>query len=352
MVATGVIQRVQPAVAGRAMKRTCLPLLRRREYIAGLGGAAAWPLAAGAQQSVTPLVVYVGASSPETSSRWLVAFRAGLGENGYAERQNVTIEYRFMEGRYEPLPGLMIDIIRRPVAVIVAPSNTIALASKSATSTIPIVFGVGDDPVRLGLVASLARPGGNLTGVNFFFQEVVAKRLELLYRMVPAAVRVSVLLNPANATSAEATLQQAQEAARSIGLLISVLKASTSREIDAAFASLERDRPSALLVAGDAFFATRRVQIANLASRDRIPAAYADFETVAAGGLMSYGPDLTDAFRQMGVYTDQLLKGAKPADLPVVQSTKFAFVINMQTARTLALTVPETLLATADEVIQ
>jgi putative tryptophan/tyrosine transport system substrate-binding protein len=246
----------------------------------------------------------------------------------------------------------MADLIRRRVAVIAALSNTIALAAKSATSTIPIVFGVGDDPVKLGLVASLARPGGNVTGVNFFFQEVVAKRLELLHRLVPEAVRVAVLLNPANSTSTEATLRQATEAARALGLQINVLKASTSHEIDAAFASLEQDRPDALFVAGDAFFANRRVQISNLAARDRFPAAYGDSETVAAGGLMSYGPDVTDAFRQVGAYTGQVLKGAKPADLPVVQSTKFAFVINMQTARTLGLTIPETLLATADEVIQ
>ena len=326
--------------------------MKRREFIAGLGAAAAWPVAVRAQQSVMPLAAFVHAGALDTMSRGLAAFRAGLGEIGYAERQNVTVEYYFMEGRYEHLPALMVDLTGRRVAVIVANGNTIALAAKSATSTIPIVFGVGDDPVRLGLVASLARPSGNATGVNFFFQEVVAKRLELLHRMVPAAVRVAVLLNPANAASAEITLQQAQEAARAIGLQINVLKASTSREIDAVFAGLERDRPGALFVAGDAFFATRRVQIANLAARDRIPAAYADTETVAAGGLMSYGPDLIDAFRQQGVYTGQVLKGAKPADIPVVQSTKFAFVINMQTARTLGLTIPETLLATADEVIQ
>jgi len=326
--------------------------MRRREFIAGLGSAAAWPVVGRAQQQALPVIGFVHLGSADTSANGVRVFRTGLGEIGYVDGQNVTTEYHWLQGQFDRLPSLMADLVRRRVAVIAAFGNPIALAAKSATSTIPIVFAVGDDPVRLGLVASLARPGGNVTGVNFFYQEVVAKRLELLHRLVPAAARVAVLLNPANASSTEATLRQAQEAARAIGLQISVLKASTSHEIDAAFASLERDRPGALLVAGDAFFASRRVQIANLAARDRIPAAYGESETVAAGGLMSYGPDVTDAFRRVGAYTGQVLKGVKPVDLPVVQSTKFAFVINTQTARTLGLMVPETLLAIADEVIQ
>jgi putative ABC transport system substrate-binding protein len=319
-----------------------------------LGGAAvAWPLAARAQQAALPVIGFLGTTSLENNVERLRTFRQALKETGHVEGENVAIEYRWADGQYDRLPALAGELVRQQVTVIASAEGPVsAFAAKAATTTIPIVFAVADDPVRLGLVASLARPGGNLTGVNFFFQEVVAKRLELLHRLVPEAVRVAVLLNPANASSTEATLRQAQEAASAIGLQINVLKASTSREIDAAFATLERDRPGALLVAGDAFFASRRVQIANLAARDRLPAAYGDSETVTAGGLMSYGPDITEAFRRAGAYTGQVLKGVKPVDLPVMQSTKFAFVINMQTAWTLGLMVPETLLATADEVIQ
>jgi putative ABC transport system substrate-binding protein len=244
------------------------------------------------------------------------------------------------------------DLVRRQVAVIATPGNVPARAARAATATIPIVFGVGDDPVRLGLVASLARPGGNATGINFFVNEVAAKRLRLLHDLVPKAVRIAVLLNPANAGATELTLRAVQEAAPTIGLQIQILNATTIGEIDAAFATFARERPDALFVAPDAFFTSRRVQFATLTARDRIPAAYAVRELVAAGGLMSYGTDLADSFHQIGVYTGSILKGAKPADLPVLQSTKFEFVINLQTARALGIEVPSGLLSVADEVIE
>jgi putative ABC transport system substrate-binding protein len=327
--------------------------LRRRDFITLVGGAAAtWPLVARAQPGAMPVIGFLSPRSADDAADQLRAFRKGLSETGYADGQNVTIEHHWLEGRYEQVPVVLADLLNRRVAVIVAGGNTIALAAKSATSTIPIVFGVGDDPVKLGLVSSLARPGGNVTGVNFFFQEVAAKRLALLHQLVPSAARIVALFNPANAAGTETTSREVQEAARAIGLQISGLNASTSREIDAAFAVIEHDRPDALFVAGDAFFTSRRVQIANLAARDRIPAAYGDSETASAGGLMSYGADVSDSFRQIGVYSGRILKGAKPADLPVVQSTKFALVINLQTARLLGIEVPPTLLAIADEAIE
>jgi putative ABC transport system substrate-binding protein len=283
----------------------------------------------------------------------LRAFHKGLNETGYVEGQNVTVEYHWLEGQYDRLPTLMADLIRRRVAVIAVPASTAAaIAAKAASATIPIVFGVGDDPVKLGLVASFARPGGNATGINFFNQEVDAKRLGLLHELVPKAVRVAVLLNPASVTIAETTLRSVQEAARVIGLQIHVLNATTIGEIDAAFATLERERPDALFVAGDVFLTSRRVQFVTLAARDRIPAAYTNRDYVAAGGLMSYGTDIVDSFRQVGTYTGRVLKGAKPGDLPVVQSTKFEFVINLQTAKALGIEVPPTLIALADEVIE
>jgi putative ABC transport system substrate-binding protein len=286
--------------------------------------------------------------------RNLAAFRKGLSETGYVEGQNVTVEYHWLEGEYNRvLPALAADLVRRRVAVIATPaSTTAALAAKTATATIPIVFGVGEDPVRLGLVASLARPRGNATGVNFFNSEVDAKRLQLLHELVPQAVRVAVLLNPANVPSAESTLRGAKDAAPAVGLQIQVRNASTIGEIDAAFAAFARERPDALFVAPDGFFASRRGQFATLAARDRIPAAYSQRDYVAAGGLMSYGTDIADMFRQVGVYTGSILKGAKPADLPVLQPTKFELVINLQTARALGLEVPPGLLAIADEVIE
>jgi putative ABC transport system substrate-binding protein len=327
--------------------------MRRREFITLLGGVAVWPVAARAQQPALPVVGVIDGGSPGGLPREAAAFRKGLNETGYVEGQNVTLEYHWLEGQYDRLPALTADLVRRRVAVIATPGNTPAtLAAKAATETIPIAFGVGDDPVKLGLVASLARPGGNATGVNYLNQEVNAKRLALLHDLVPKAVRVAVLVNPANPASAEATLRSVQEAARAIGLQIQILNASTIGEIDAAFASLARERLDALFVAPEAFFTIRRVQFVTLTSRDRVPAAYANRDMVAAGGLMSYGTDFADTYRQVGVYTGSILKGAKPADLPVVQSTKFEFVINLQTARALGIEVPPGLLATADEVIE
>jgi putative tryptophan/tyrosine transport system substrate-binding protein len=329
-------------------------LVRRREFIAGLGSAAAWPLAVRAQQPALPVIGFVNAGSADASvDRRVRAFRKGLSETGYVEGQNVTIEDYWLEGQHDRLPALMADLIRRRVAMIATPGDTdIALAAKAATATIPIVFGVGNDPVQLGLVASLARPGGNATGINFFLEEVDAKRLELLHKLVPKAVRVAVLVNPAVGANAETTLRNVQEAARAFGLQIQVFNASTSREIDATFATLARDRPDTLFVGGDGFFVSRRVQIASLAARDRIPVAMGEREFVVAGGLMSYGTDAVDRYRQLGVYAGSILKGAKPADLPVVQSTKFEFVINLQTAKTLGIEVPPALLAIADEAIE
>jgi putative tryptophan/tyrosine transport system substrate-binding protein len=330
--------------------------MRRRELITGLGAAAVWPanwpLAARAQQPTMPVVGFVNGGSAVGSAGPLVAFRRGLGESGYVEGQNVTVEYHWLEGEYNGLAALMADLVRRRVAVIATANAPPAIAAKAATTTIPIVFTVGEDPVKLGLVASFARPDGNATGFNGFNGELASKRLALLHQLVPKAVRVAVLVNPADATTAETTLRDVQEAARAIGLQIGVLKASTSNEIDAAFATLARERLDALFVALDPFFFTRRVQIAALAARDRIPAAYANRDSVAAGGLMSYAADFVDGFRQVGVYTGSILKGAKPADLPVVQPTRFEFVLNMQTARLLNLEVPPQLLALADEVIE
>jgi putative ABC transport system substrate-binding protein len=290
--------------------------------------------------------------SADANARYVVPFRKGLNETGYIEGQNVTVEYHWLEGQYDRLPALMTDLVRRQVAVIATPGNAGTSAAKAATATIPIVFAVGEDPVRLGLVASLARPGGNATGINFFTSEVVAKRLRLLHDFVPKAIRIAVLVNPANASIAETTLREVQEAAPTIGLQIQIHNASTIGEIDAAFTTFAHERPDALFVAADAFFLDRRVQLATLTARDRIPAAYGNRDLVAAGGLMSYGTDLAAVFHQVGVYTGSILKGAKPADLPVLQSTKFEFVINLQTARTLGIEVPPGVLSIADEVIE
>jgi putative ABC transport system substrate-binding protein len=328
--------------------------MRRREFIAGFAGtAAAWPFAARAQQPALPVIGFIGFGSAEASASDTAALRKGLGEAGYVEGRNVTVEYHWLEGQYDRLPALMADLVRRRVAVIATPGgNAAALAAKAATATIPIIFGVGEDPVQLGLVPSLARPGGNATGINFFSREVVAKRLQLLHDLVPKAVRVAVLVNPANATNTEATLRDVPEAARAIGLQVRVLNATTIGELDAAFATLARERPDALFVSPDAFFGSRRVQFSTLTARNAIPAAYSQRDYVAAGGLMSYGTDLADMFHQVGVYTGSILKGAKPADLPVLQSTKFELVINLQTARALGIEVPSGLLASADEVIE
>jgi putative ABC transport system substrate-binding protein len=326
-------------------------MMRRRQFISGLGSVAVWPLAARAQQPPMPVIGFVDSGSADASADRVRAFRKGLSEAGFVEGRNVTVEYHWLEGQYDRLPALTAALVRRRMAVIVTPgSSAAAIAAKAATTTIPIVFGVGGDPVKLGLVTSLARPGGNATGINFFNLELVAKRLALLHELVPNAGRVAVLV--ADTPGDDPNLGAVQEAARAIGLQINVFKARTNREIDAAFATLARERPNALFVTPNAFFTSRRVQLANLAARNGIPAAYASREIVAAGGLMSYGTNIADTYRQVGVYTGNILKGAKPADLPVVQSTRFEFVINLGTARALGIDVPETLLATADEVIE
>jgi putative ABC transport system substrate-binding protein len=328
--------------------------MRRRDFISLLGGAAAtWPRAVRAQQPALPVVGFINPGSADAAAPRVAVFRKGLNENGYVEGQNVTVEYHWLEGHYDRLPALMADLVRRQVAVIATPAFAqAALAAKAATATIPIVFGVAEDPVRLGLVASLARPDGNATGMNLFTTEAVAKELGLLHGLVPKAVRIAVLVNPANAATTEPTLREVQEAAPAIGLQIQILNATTIGEIDVAFASLAHERPDALFVAPDGFFNSRRVQFVTLTAVNKIPAAYWDRDIVAAGGLMSYGTDVADSFHQVGVYTGKILKGAKPADLPVVQSTKFVFAINLQTARALGIEVPPAVLSIADEVIE
>ena len=300
-----------------------------------------------------PVVGLLDQRSPDELADRLRGFRQGLKDSDFVEGQNVVIDYRWAQNKEDRLPELAADLVRRRVAVIAATGGIgPTLAAKAATTTIPVVFIVSDDPVRLGLVASLARPGGNLTGINFFNVELTAKRLELLRELVPATTRVAVLINPANTEYTETTVREVGAAARTIGLQIQVLNASTSREIDAAFATIVRERPDALFVGNDAFFNARRVQLALLAGRHGVPAILSDREYAEAGGLMTYGSNIVDVYRQVGVYAGRILKGAKPADLPVVQSTKFELVINAQTARMLGLTVPPTLLATADEVIE
>jgi putative tryptophan/tyrosine transport system substrate-binding protein len=326
--------------------------MNRREFITLLGGAVAWPLAARAQQPAkVPIIGFLDSQSRTFADVVLPAFRQGLKDNGYVEGENVAIEYRWAENQIDRLPALAADLVRRRVALIVAGAPPAALAAKAATTTIPIVFGVGDDPVKIGLVASLARPGGNLTGINFFAAELAAKRMELLREMVPATARVAVLGDP-TFTLTESQVRDAETAARAMGLQIQVLNASTSREINAAFANFVRERPDALYVGTGPFFVSRRVQLTHLATRHAVPAIYSGRQYTEAGGLMSYGTSLTDAYRQMGVYTGHILKGAKPADLPVIQSTKFELIINAETARMLGLTVPDKLLVAADEVIE
>jgi putative ABC transport system substrate-binding protein len=325
--------------------------MHRRDFITLLGGAAAWPVAAKAQQ--LPVVAFVSSRSPEDSTRYGAAFRKALGEAGVLEGQNATVEYHWLDGRYDQLPSLMGEFVRRRVSIIVTPgSSPAAIAAKAATTTIPIVFGMSEDPSQAGLVASLARPGGNATGVNFFNAEVAAKRLGLLHDMVPRARRIALLVNPGNAVVTEPTLRDIPEAARSLGMEIRVLKASNNREIDQAFAALAGESAEALFVANEGAFVSRRVQFAILATRYAIPASYSNRDYIEAGGLMSYGTNIADMYHQVGVYAGRILKGAKPAELPVIQSTKFELVINMAAARALNLTVPGDLLSIADEVIE
>jgi len=323
--------------------------MKRRDFITLLGSAAAWPLAARAQQTALPVIGFVATRSLDD----VAAFRKGLSESGYFEGQNVTVEYHSLAGKYEQFPEVMGDLVRRRVTVIATPGTLGALAAKAATASIPIVFGVGDDPVKLGLVASLARPGGNATGINYFLHEVTAKRLRLLHELLPKAVRVAVLVNPDNRSSAESTIREVSDAARSIGgLQIRVLNAHSSGEIENVFEGFTRDPADALFLAPDGYFGSRRLQFATLAARDRLPTSYAGRGYVNVGGLMSYGTDGDETDHQVGLYAGRILKGAKPADLPVLQATKFEFVLNLITARALGLAVSPDLLSIADEVIE
>ena len=324
--------------------------MRRREFITLLGGVAAWPVAARAQQAAMPLVGFLNSASPEVFADRLRAFHQGLKEIGFVEGENVGIVYRWADNQVDRLPELAAELVQRRAAVIAA-NNAAAVPAKAATANIPIVFLVAEDPVRTGLVASLARPGGNLTGINILIGELAAKQLELLRELVPAIARVDVLVNPVGPL-AETTLRDVELAARAMGLQTNVLTASTSRDIDAAFATFVRARPDALFVGADVLFTSRRVQLANLAARHAVPMISSTREITDAGGLMSYGTNIADGYRQLGVYVGRVLKGARPADLPVVQSSKFELVINAQTARMLDLTVPPSLLAIADEVIE
>jgi putative tryptophan/tyrosine transport system substrate-binding protein len=327
--------------------------VKRREFITLVGGAAAaWPGVGRAQQAML-VVGFLNPTLPHTNADRLRAFHRGLKDTGYVEGENLAVEYRWAEGQFHRLPELATDLVRRQVSVIATTGGpSAALAAKGATTRIPIVFAVALDPIILGLVTRLNRPEANLTGISILNTELTAKRLALLRELVPKAVRVAVLVNPTSAVNTEATLRETEAAARAIGIQIQVRNANTTLEIDAAFESFSRDRPDALFVGNDGFFVTNRTQLSNLASRHAIPAAYASREIAEVGGLMSYGTSIVDSFYQTGVYTGRILNGAKPADLPVVQSSKFELVINLKTARALGLTVPQTLQVAADEVIE
>ncbi len=324
--------------------------MRRREFIAGLGGVMVWPLAARAQQPALPVIGFLNGASPERYAPYAAAFRQGLKDSGYVEGQNVAIEYRWADGQYDRLPAMAAELVRRQVAVIVANTPGV-LSVKAATSTIPIVFTITGDPVEFGLVASLSRPGGNLTGVTNLSVEVVAKRLELLHELVPTATIIAALINPTN-PNAETLSRDLQAAARILGLQLRRLHASTERDFDTAFETMVQLRAGALVISPDPFFNSRSEQLAALAIRHAMPAIYQYREFAVAGGLISYGGNLTDSYFIAGVYTGRILKGEKAADLPVQQATRIELIINMKTAKTLGLTIPETLLATADSVIE
>jgi putative tryptophan/tyrosine transport system substrate-binding protein len=327
--------------------------MRRRDFISLVGGSAvAWPLVARAQQPAVPVVGLLHPASPDTLANRLRGLRQGLKETGFVEDENVAIEQRWAGNQLDRLPELVAALVRRQVSVIAAIGHDAAFAAKAATTAIPIVFGVPEDPVGLGLVPSLARPVGNVTGINWLSAELTAKRLELLRELVPAAARVAVLTNPADAAQTQTTVREVTVAARAMGLQIQIFNASTSSEINAVFATIARERSDAIFVASDGFFQTRRVQFAALAAHHAVPAAYSSRDFPEAGGLMSYGANVTDAWRQIGAYAGRILKGTKPADLPVMQSSKFELVINSETARMLGLTVPDKLLVAADEVIE
>jgi putative tryptophan/tyrosine transport system substrate-binding protein len=329
--------------------------MRRRAFIAGLGSAAAaYPLPARAQPTVNvPVITVINARKADAATALAAEFRKGLSQAGFTEGKDVAVEYHWLDGHYEDLAAILDDAVRRNVAVIATPANTPgSVAAKAATSTIPVVFGVSEEPVALGLVASLARPGGNVTGINFFASEIDAKRLGLMHELLPKAKRLAVLLNPANANTADATVKALRDAAPSLGLELLYFKASTAAEIDAAFAAIRDAKADALFIAPDGYFAGRGSQLATLAARDRLPSSDFVRDAAVAGVLMSYGTSVPDVFRQVAVYSGSILKGTKPADLPVLQSTKFEFILNMQTARSLGIDIPATLLARADEVIE